>query len=220
MCFGDGDEDPQIISGLTESKTIFGNTTHYISIGPGEQNYLAEGFYSKEQVDSAQKYVDDLANQIISNTNGYSDYQKIKYVHDWLVDNLEYDVTVSKDNIRNIYGAAKNRSVVCEGYAKYFKYILNKMGIECVLISGTATNSSGHSESHAWNYVKLNDKWYGVDVTWDDPIIQGYGTVSDYERYRYFLKGKSVFDYDHKPEGKFVAKSIEFKLPTLSEEDY
>lgn len=205
---------------ITESKTIFGNTTHYISIGSNAGGYLAKGFNSKEQVDAAQRYVDNLVNEIISNTKGYSDYEKIKYVHDWMIDNLEYDTTVSKDNIRNIYGAAKNRSVVCEGYAKLFKYIMDKMKIQCVLISGTARNNSGNSEAHAWNYVNLGGKWYGVDTTWDDPIIQGYGTLSDRERYRYFLKGGNSFNYDHTPEGKFVAKSIEFKFPTLSNEDY
>ena len=73
-----------------------------------------------------------------------------------------------KNDIHNIYGALYNKKVVCEGYARTFKYILDGLGIENVLVSGTGTNSSGVTESHAWNYVKIDEKWYGVDVTWDD----------------------------------------------------
>ena len=40
-------------------------------------------------------------------------------------------------------------------------------------MQGTATNSSGQTENHAWNCIKINDVWYEVDPTWDDPIIIG-----------------------------------------------
>ena len=26
------------------------------------------------------------------------------------------------------------------------------------------------SSNHIWNYVKLNDQWYHLDLTWDDPV--------------------------------------------------
>ena len=205
---------------ITESKTIFGKTTYYISVGSGDEGYLISDFTSKEQVDLALKYIDKNVNTLIANLKDYDNYTKVKYVHNWIVENLEYDTTLSKSNIRNIYGALKNKEVVCEGYAKLFKYILDKLNIPCVLISGEAQNSTGKTESHAWNYVKLNGKWYAVDVTWDDPIIQGNGILRDSDKYKYFLKGSNEFLKDHKPDGKFVDNSMEFKLPTLSVENY
>lgn len=205
---------------ITESKTIFGKTTYYISVGSGDEGYLISDFSSKEQVDLALKYVDKNVNVIIENIKDYDTYTKVKYVHNWIIENIEYDTTLSKNNIRNIYGAVKNKEVVCEGYAKLFKYILDKLEIPCVLISGEAKNSTGKTESHAWNYVKLNNKWYAVDVTWDDPIIQGNGILRDSEKYKYFLKGSDEFMKDHKPDGKFVDNSMEFELPTLNKENY
>ena len=28
---------------------------------------------------------------------------------------------------------------------------------------------------HMWNFVKLDDKWYHVDLTWDDPTYRPSG---------------------------------------------
>ena len=86
----------------------------------------------------------------------------------------------------------------CEGYEKSFKYILDSLNIENILVSGTATNSSGEIESHMWNYIKLNNNWYGVDVTWDDPIIIG-GFSKNNLRHDYFLKGYTTFNKSHIP---------------------
>ena len=27
------------------------------------------------------------------------------------------------------------------------------------------------SYMHIWNVVKINDKWYHIDLTWDDPVL-------------------------------------------------
>jgi transglutaminase/protease-like cytokinesis protein 3 len=108
---------------------------------------------------------------------------------------------------------------VCEGYAKSFKYILDDLGIPCVIVCGVGQNSNGEIENHAWNYVKLKDKWYAVDCTWDDPIIIGSGYVSESVYTKNFLKGSREFFKDHTEDGKVVEGS-QFVYPTLSEDDY
>ena len=112
-----------------------------------------------------------------------------------------------------------NHKCVCEGYAKAFKYMLDSFGIESTLVIGTATNSQGESENHAWNYVKLNGRWYAVDCTWDDPIIVG-GFSNDEIKYTYFLKGANTFSRDHFPVGVFTEGGKEFIYPNLSGTDY
>ena len=109
---------------------------------------------------------------------------------------------------------------VCEGYARAFKYIMDGLGIPCVLVSGTATNSSGLTESHAWNYVYLNYQWYAIDVTWDDPIIIGDGYIPDDTMYQYFLKGRNTFLTTHVEDGFLTDNSLEFDFPELSASDY
>ena len=104
---------------------------------------------------------------------------------------------------------------MCEGYARGFKYILDELGIPCVLISGTATNSNGETESHAWNYVELEGKWYAVDVTWDDPVIVGDGYITSDVKYKNFLKGSDTFFETHEADGYLSPNSIEFTFSRI-----
>ena len=147
-------------------------------------------------------------------------YNRTKQIHDCLVGNLSYDQTISKDNIYNLYGALINRECVCEGYSKAFKYLLDQAGIDNVIVLGTATNSKGEIESHAWNYVLIDGAWYAVDVTWDDPVVQGGAPLPSSYKYRYFLKGLNTINQDHIANGRFTDSGKEFTYPNLNNSDY
>ena len=49
---------------------------------------------------------------------------------------------------------------------------------ELVLMTLLSTND------HIWNVVNINNKWYHIDLTWDDPIVS---TGKDVVIYDYFL---------------------------------
>ena len=66
----------------------------------------------------------------------------------------------------------------------------------------------------------LDNNWYAVDVTWDDPIIVGNGYVSESIKYKNFLKGQESFFASHKEDGYISQNSIEFEFPELAVEDY
>ena len=98
-----------------------------------------------------------------------------------------------------VYGAFVEAKGVCEAYSRAYKYILDDLGIENILVTGTAVNSTGASEEHMWNYVKVNGNWYAVDVTWDDPIVVGGGTLSEEAKHKYFLvRKRSVFQKSYR----------------------
>ena len=141
-------------------------------------------------------------------------------VHDYLINSIEYDSTISKDNIYDIYGALVSRVCVCEGYAKAFQYLMNEVGIDNVIVIGTAVNSNGQAENHAWNYAKLNENWYAIDTTWDDPILIGNGILPEESKYKYFLKGSNTMNQNHTTSGKFTDAGQVFTYPRLSVEDY
>lgn len=206
---------------LIITSTSLGPLTKYtVKLQPKDDtNYLIDCFYSEEDVNNAIFEVENIRNNVINEVKDDSDYNKILKIHNMLANSLEYDSTLNKENSHNIYGALVDRKVVCEGYAKAFKYILDSLNIECILVGGTATNSSGETESHMWNYVKLNEKWYGVDITWDDPIIIG-GSTENNIRHDYFLKGKNTFIESHSSSGKISDTGMLFKLPSLSNENY
>ena len=203
----------------TETTTIVIKKIYKVYIGPEEgKTYLAEGFNSKQDVENAINLINEKVEEIKLTLAGTA-YTKMKKVHDYLVDNIEYDQTISEMNIYNIYGALVQKRAVCEGYAKAFKYILDELEINSMLICGIGTNSKGESENHAWNYIKLNNVWYAVDVTWDDPIIIGGGTLTDSHRYKYFLKGSNEFYVDHTEDGNIIDK-VKFYYPVLSQNNY
>ena len=70
-----------------------------------------------------------------------------------------------------------------------------------------------------WNYIKLDENWYGVDVTWDDPIVTG-GLNKNVLRHTYFCKGYYTFKNSHVASRKISDEGQSFTLPELSKENY
>ena len=54
---------------------------------------------------------------------------------------------------------------------------LERLGVKSFKIS---------SDKHIWNAVYLNDTWYHLDLTWDDPVASD---GRDYLEFNYFLIG-------------------------------
>lgn len=201
--------------------SIGSSNTYTVQIVPRDnKNYLDSTFNSEHDANVAINKVQNIRNEIINEASAENDiYNKLKKVHDILVNSIEYDTTLNKNNIHDIYGAFINNETVCEGYAKAFKYILDDLNIECILVIGNATNSSDETEAHMWNYVKINDSWYGVDVTWDDPIIIGESMINNL-RHDYFLKGYYSFNESHIPNERISETGMPFSIPILENENY
>lgn len=183
-------------------------------------NYLTDEFNTKKEVEQAERKIYSIAEQLKNETGALTTKQKILYIHDWIVDNVKYDETLSKTNKSNIYGTFIEREVTCAGYAKAFKYVMDKLNINCIIVQGTTT-AEGKTENHAWNYVQIDNKWYGIDCTWDDPVIiveSDNGTRQKF--YTYYLKGQNVFNNSHKPFETFYATNVEIDYPELEQNDF
>lgn len=208
------------ISLVIQYTTIGPKTTYKVSLSPQNNiNYLYSQFQSEAQVNTAVAIVENAKNNILQSIPNTSDYEKALKVHDILVKSLEYD-SANEVNAHNLYGALVEKKVVCEGYAKAYKYILDSLDIECILVNGTATNSSGQTEAHMWNYIKLDGNWYGTDVTWDDPVIIGGGFTKDVIRHNYFAKGSNVFSKSHVVSNRISDEGNTFSIPTLSNKNF
>lgn len=132
----------------------------------------------------------------IASRKGAGTRKKIRAVHDWLIQHVKYDYE------NYLQGAVPKRShtskgallcgvAVCDGYAKAFQKIMKAMDIPCQIVLGYVQGSG-----HAWNRVKIGRKWYYVDVTFDDPIINGKNTNQE-PRYEYFLKTEKQMRKSH-----------------------
>lgn len=206
---------------IETSKKAF-STSYNVYIGPEDgNNYYNEGFTNEEQVREAISQIEKVKNIVLGKMTN-SEYKNIKLIHDYIVDTAQYDEKIESKNTYTIYGALVEHKCVCEGYAKSLKYLANAAGIPCEIIKGTATNSTGITEKHAWNCIKLNGKWYYMDVTWDDPIVIGAGNGEGLSTtsYKYFLKGEKNFNKDHVIENTFSTNGKEFSFPEMSQTDY
>lgn len=94
-----------------------------------------------------------------------SEYEKIQKVYEMMIDRVEYDENAS-DN-QNIYSVFVNHQSVCAGYARATQYLLDRLGIFCMYVTGTVYTG----EAHAWNIVKCGGEYYHVDTTWGDPVF-------------------------------------------------
>ncbi len=194
--------------------------TYRVSIGNLEgETYLSETFFNEQSVNMVTEMLETIKSNVRGTVIEGNTYDIVRTVHDYLIDTMDYDKSLEKDNIYNIYGALINREAVCEGYAKSLKYILDDFGIPCVIVCGIGQNSNGDTESHAWNYVRIDENWYAIDATWDDPVIVGDGYVSQNVYTKYFLKGSRDFFVDHTEDGRIV-DDAHFIYPTLSEDNY
>lgn len=210
------------ISLKTEYNKFGPITTYKVSLSPTSgTNYLSDNFKTEQEVNIAISKIENIKNNLIKKLNNKNDYDNILAVHDTLVKSLEYySAEETVNNTHNIYGAFVEKKAVCDGYAKAFKYILDSVGIECILVNGKATNSTGKTESHMWNYVKLKNNWYAVDVTWDDPVVIGGTSSNILINHNYFCKGRNLFNKSHFPSNKISNEGKYFSLPSLSDKNY
>jgi hypothetical protein len=157
------------------------------------------------------KAVDAKVKQVLKSlgVSSLSAYGKVKAVHDYIVNQVEYDTELESFSA---YDGLINNSTVCNGYALLFYKMVTEAGVPCKIITGIA-EADGVQAQHAWNIVKLNKKWYFVDTTWDDPI----GGTRIY--YDYFLKGSNTFGKDHIATDRFSTKEVLKKYP-ISKTNY
>lgn len=183
------------------------------------KKYYLDAWNNEEELEKSIKGLNEKVNGILSGASG-SRFDKVKYIHDYLVDNVEYDKN-DRINNGNLYGALIEGSAVCEGYSKAFQYLLNLLDIPNILVYGDGINSNNEKEYHSWNYVQMEDgKWYAVDTTWDDPIIVGNGKITDKIKHEYFLKGSDSFFDKHKENSDVSGTEQNFKYIEISKTDY
>ncbi|MDE6149444.1 MAG: hypothetical protein K2F81_05040 [Ruminococcus sp.] len=154
-----------------------------------EMNYSR----SKKTGENELASLNEKIAQICEKASSLSDYDKIKYFHDYIVQNCQYDA--NGENIYSAYGCLIDGKAVCEGYSKAFAMLCEKSGIPCINIMGEASDEKNEVQSHMWNMVNLSECWYHIDVTWDDPKNL-FG--DDYIRYDYFNVNDDMIKSDHK----------------------
>ncbi|MCI8621126.1 MAG: hypothetical protein HFJ50_05230 [Clostridia bacterium] len=229
-------------------------------------NYFHEGFtleettLLKENIGTAIDKFNAKLDEIVAEKTERNDmtdeeYAKalIKYAHEKVVkttnyrtelnayetDSLTGGIIPEKDNrvyVNTPYGALVRGNSLCEGYARAFKTILDRikktdeaknLDMDCILVQGMHQNEGEVAVEHMWNYVRIGEEWYAVDATLDDPFIYAMDQKKEYtiivdgfENTRYLLVGNRTMCMEHTPIGIVqAAGGYEFIYPELVDND-
>lgn len=169
-------KDLQQIADDTETLSVMNNFVHpynsfktisFTYTEKGDFSLTIEHVYSKEEIAELNYIVDKKIDDLI--TTSMTTKDKIKAIHDYIINNTEYD-KLKSDNIgdttyksNTAYGVLIQGYGICSGYADTISIFLDKLDIENYRIS---------NDSHIWNLVYINGLWKHLDATWDDPISE------------------------------------------------
>lgn len=169
---------------------------------------------------------DSLAHQL---THTYTtDLQKVRAIFRWIADNIAYNVVVYPRTPRNrgfkqtieepydsvveskslnervAYTVLRNKTALCNGYARLFKTLCDYAGIPSEIITGYARTNIGSSKfrsNHTWNAVFIDGTWHLLDVTWASGFLsyRGDAFIREFNEY-YFLTPPEQMIRSHYPE--------------------
>ena len=142
-------------------------------------------------IDKTKNYfnaIDQEVSSIISLVSpDMDDMTKALVIHDYFVNYCEYQLQNLDDDSFRSGGIIYRKTGVCQAYAYAYQYIMNQFGLKCYITSSTNMN-------HAWNIILIDNHYYHVDVTWDDPVIDHFGQV----KHKYFLlSDEAITNQEH-----------------------
>jgi transglutaminase/protease-like cytokinesis protein 3 len=170
------------------------------------------GSYSKGSVygpSLSTAQLNTIKNKVANFVNVYTepemdDFIKVLYAHNYICNICSYETGGWNVNYANTaLGTLKYGRAQCSGYARAFKALCDGMGVGCRYVHA---NSKAANPSHQWNLVKVDKKWYIIDVQCNDN--SGF--------YATFLIGKKSKNSTYSPLYEYNTKG----LPALSKKDY
>lgn len=205
---------------LTAGTDASGKYVAYVGTGNAD-SYFYENTVTAANVNKAIEDYEKAVNAIVTEARKKDTVvDKIKYVNAELC-KVEYDYEVRNDADKGIIkdgyvhtanGALVNKIAVCDGFSRAFKAVMDRLDIPCVVIGGSMYSGEAPDgreaglRDHAWNAVKVDGVWYGVDVT------NNAGTTTPE---KYLLVGSDFMAGSHYPDGVISSSGFELKYPVL-----
>lgn len=146
------------------------------------------------ETEQAKKKFNDGVNRALAQVDSsMNDVQKALTIHDYICSNATF-TDDELDSAHSAWGFFNNGHIVCAGYALTYSYLMNKVGVQCEMVTSLEL-------SHGWNAVKIDGVYYNVDCSWDDASSSIYGYSDNKVNHGNFLKSEAVFSVTHKKEG-------------------
>lgn len=133
--------------------------------------YEEEKKIAKEKQKEAAEQINFIAEELLEEK--MTDTDKVLAINSYLCNNIKYDSQAAEASLADtdtysdsasVYGALVNHKGICTAYAGTFQLLAKAMGLESIVVTGTLNGN----QNHTWNKVKIDGKWYVVDVTGND----------------------------------------------------
>lgn len=159
--------------------------------------FLPEYIFEKGKIKEHQKALKARVEKLVRPAMKLSEWEKEKYVHDFICENVHYD-KLKKSYSHEIIGPLGQGVGVCEGIAKSVKVLCDALGIWCMIAICGNNPEKGIKYRHTWNIVKIGGTYYHLDATFDNTLGKHSFGAKEI-RYDYFnLDDKNIFR-DHEP---------------------
>ncbi len=105
-----------------------------------------------------------------------SDSLKARAIYEWMSNHIRYDVHKKRKQYKS-NRLLKRRKGICSHYSQLYSDLCNSAGLQVMKVEGYSRsiemypNEKHYWSTHAWNAIKLNDKWFFVDMTWGSGFI-------------------------------------------------
>ena len=154
---------------------------------------IPEYLFKKNQITEHRAALESRVRKIARQAEKLSEKDKELFVHDFICQNVRYD-KLKKAYSHEIIGPLQQGVGVCEGIAKSVKILCDALGIWCIIALCDNNPEKGVKYRHMWNVVRIEGKYYHLDVTFDNSL----GKDADI-RYDYFNLDDSRIFRDHEP---------------------
>mgnify|MGYP004551798397 FL=1 len=129
--------------------------------------------YTEKEITEIEKKLDYIEQNILDKNK--STIKNIKAAHDYIINNTKYDIDKKSNGTTKYesdiaYGPLIQGYGICGGYTDAMELVLERMNVISYKVA---------SENHIWNGVNLDNKWYHLDLTWDDPVTPDNSQILD-----------------------------------------
>lgn len=159
--------------------------------------FVPEYLFDKNKIREHQRAMSSRVEKLARAAKDLSEWEKEKYIHDFICDNVTYD-KLKKAYSHEIIGPLGHGVGVCEGIAKSVKVLCDALGIWCMIAVCGNNPEKGIKYRHTWNIIKIGGTYYHLDATFDNTLGK-HSAAGQEIRYDYFnLDDKKIFR-DHEP---------------------
>ena len=143
--------------------------------------------FEKNKIREHQKALTARVEKLVRPAQKMSEWEKEKYVHDFICENVCYD-KLKKPYSHEIIGPLTQGVGVCEGIAKTVKALCDAVQLPCIVALSEAAPERGVKYRHTWNVITVDGQRYHLDATFDNSLQRGT------PRYDYFnLDDRHIF---------------------------